>query len=201
MHNFEKSVPFDPGFSAISFSFTENIERATYEYSVLKAPHQKKFWLLKHEPVLVEFIEKSAAFYWGCILWGSFINQRFKDSPKKITGNNTEGLSDEEIKNLDCAVEVKSILQYIENFDRDCKYFLKKPARISAKIKDILNNYIEFAALNNNFIGIDTTDKIKLPKIAQGVQKMTDKQLDELCEKIYAAISSNKIEKLIEIDL
>lgn len=199
MKNFDKSVPFDPGFSAISFSFIENIANATQNYNQLRANHQKKFWLTKFEPTLVEFINKSTAFYLGCILWGGFIHYRFKDEPKEISGNNTAGLGAKELQELDCALEAKAILQYIESFDRDCKYFLRRPAKVLPFINEILESYIEFARINNNFINVKRTDDIKIPKAIEHFKDLSNEQLDILCEKIYSAIESEKIESLLDL--
>lgn len=200
MHDFSKSVPFDPGFSPLSFSFIENIALANQEYSCLKANHQKKFWLTKAEQTIVDFINKSTAFYLGCMLWGGFIHCRFKDSPKEISGNNTPDLTEQERQELDCAIEVKAILEYIKNFDRDIKYFLKRPAKIPPMIVKILENYIEFSKINNNFLDVVNTGDIKLPQLVSHFEKLSDKQLDDLCDKIYAAIDSGEIESLLKID-
>lgn len=199
MREFKNSVPFDPGYSSLSFSFMGNMIISMQEYNALKTPHQKKFWLMKSELSLVEFIEKSTAFYLGCMLWGSYIHFRFKDEPKKITGNNTEGLSEEELKDFDCSSEVKAIREYIQSFDRDCKYFLKHPAKIKPEIIEILNNYIEFAQINNNFIDVTKTSDIKIPKAYSHFEKLSNDKLDELCEKIYSVIDSKKIENLLDI--
>lgn len=201
MHKFEKTVPFDPGFSSISFSFIENITVATQEFIQLKANHQKKFWLAKYEPVIVDFINKSSAFYLGCMLWGAFIHFRFKDSPKEISGNTTLELSEAQQQELDCAKEARAILEYIKSFDRDCKYFINRSAKIAPQIKEILENYIEFASINNNFISTKMTSDIKIPKAYIHLEKMTEEQLDELCEKIYLVIESKRIEDLLKIKL
>lgn len=199
MKNFDKGVPFDPGFSPLSFSFIENIATANQDYNSLKANHQKKFWLTKFEPTIVEFINKSTAFYLGCILWGGFIHYRFKNEPKEISGNNTEGLSEKELQEFDSALEAKAILKYVESFDRDCKYFLRKPAKIPAFIKEILENYIEFARINNNFINVKRTDEVKIPKAIEHFKDLSNEQLDTLCEKIYSAIDSGNIENLLDL--
>lgn len=197
--NLDKAVPFDPGFSGLSFSFIENMTALKQDYEKQRANHQKKFWLTKMEPKIVELIEKCTSFYLGCILWGGFIHCRFKNDPKKISGNTTENLSAEELENLDCAIESKAMLIYIDFLNRDFKYFLKREVRISAFIKEILENYIEFSVLNNNFIGIKTTNQIKLPKAVEHFEKLSNEKLDLLCEKIYAAINCAKIETLLEI--
>lgn len=199
MKNFEQTVPFDPGFYKVSFSFIENINAANQDYGKLKASHQKKFWLIKFEPAIVDFINKSTAFYLGCLLWGCFIHYRFKNEPKEIEGNNTKNLSEKAKEELDCAIEVKAILEYIKSFDRDCKYFLKRPARINNLILEILNNYVEFTQINDNFITIDSTKDIKLPKTFEHFKRLSNEQLDNLCEKIYSIIESKKIDNLLEI--
>lgn len=199
MKKFDKAVPFDPGFSKISFSFIENISAATQDYNQLKANHQKKFWLMKFEPTIIDFINKSSAFYLGCILWGSFIHYRFIKTPKEISGNNALKLSAKELEEIDCAIEAKSILHYIENLNRDCKYFLKRSSKVDNFIIKVLNNYIEFAKINNNFINVKNTNDVKIPKDFDYFKDFSNEQLDELCEKIYNIISSNKIEKLLEL--
>lgn len=199
MNNFEKTVPFDPGYSKISFSFLSNVDYVMGDYYQLKTPHQKKFKLSQLEKQIVDLINKSTAFYLGCQLWGGFLKSRFKDEPKEITGNHTEKLHGKELEEVDCTVETTFILQFIEAFDKDCKYFLKKPVHISPFIIEILKSYNEFAQLNNHFVGVKKTDDIKLPKALAHFDKLTNAQLDELYGKISAAIESGKIENLLEI--
>lgn len=199
MNNFENSVPFDPGYSKISFSFMEGIAYAVKDYPQLKAPHQKKFRLSQIESSVVDLINKSAAFYLGCLLWGGFLHSRFKDSPKEITGNYAKKLSSEALKDYDCAEETKLMLAYIESFDKDCKYYLKKPAKISSFTIDILKDYGEFAQLNKNFIDVEKTSDIKLPKSFDHFKKLSNEQLDTLHEKIKEVIESGKIENLLKI--
>jgi len=199
MEKFKNNVPFDPGYSKISFSFLEQISYLTEPYRQAKITHQKKFQLSKLEPSILEIINKSASFYLGCMLWGGFIHSRFKNEPKEILGNDTSSLSEKEREEIDCGAEAKIILQYIESFDRDCKYFLKKPAKTHALVKEILENYIEFAKLNDNFVNITRTDEIKLPNALEHFKDLTNEELNALCDKIYATIEVGKIEALLEV--
>ena len=199
MNNFENTVPFDPGYSKISFSFLTNIDYVMGDYYQLKTIHQKKFKLSQLENSIVELINKSTAFYLGCMLWGGFLKSRFEDSPKEISGNHTAKMSQKELEELDCATETKFILQFIENYDKDCKYFLKRPAKISNFIIEILKSYNEFGQLNNDFVGINKTSDIKLPKVLKHFKDLTNEQLDSLKDKIMATIESGKIENLLEI--
>jgi hypothetical protein len=199
MDKFEKGVPFDPGYSQYSYSFPENIDYITQEYTQLKALHQKKFKLSLIEPTIIDLIKKCTAFYLGCILWGGFIHYRFKDNPKEIIGNNTKGLTEEELKELDCAEETKFMLKYIEQFDKDCKYFLRRPAKVPVLINEILKSYNEFVELNNNFVNTDQTNEIKLPQAFGHFKNLTDNQLDSLYLQISQAIETGKIEDLLEV--
>lgn len=199
MDNYEKTVPFDPGYSPLSFSFMENIAFMTRDYNNLKTMQQKKFKLSQLTPSILDLINKSTAFYLGCLLWGGFLHSRFKDEPKEISGNHTLKLSPEAAKDLDCAEETKFTLQYIEMFNKDCKYYLNKPAVIAPLIIEILNGYNEFAQINDNFLNVKKTNDIKLPKSLSHFDKLTNAQLDELHDKIKDVISLGKIEGLLEI--
>jgi len=199
MDKFEKGVPFDPGYSQLSYSFIDNINYITREYKQLKTTHQKVFKLRLIEPAIIDLIKKCTAFYLGCILWGSFIHHRFRDNPKEILDNNTEGLTEEDFKENDCAFESNFIIKYIEQFDRDCKYFLKKPARLPDSIIEILKSYDEFVKLNNNFLDIKLTSEVKLPKSVDHFKNLSNKQLDNLYAQISAVIDSGKLEDLLEI--
>lgn len=199
MNNFKDVVPFDPGYWKISFSFVEQISYITGNYNQIKNPNQKKFQLSKLESAILNIINKSTAFYLGCMLWGGFLHERFKDMPKEISGNNTKNMSKKELQELDCSAEAKLILQYIQNFDKDCKYFLKRPAKISSFLVEVLNSYIEFAQINNNFVNVNYTKDIKLPKAMEHFKDLTNERLDELYEKINMAIDSNKIETLLDL--
>ena len=199
MHNFEKSVPFDPGYSKISFSFLSNVDYVMGDYYQLKTIHQKKFKLSQLEKSITEMITKSTAFYIGCQLWGGFLSARFKDSPKEITGNHAFNLKGQELEELDCCIETNFILDFIQAFDKDCKYYLKKPAKISPVIIEILKSYNEFAELNKHFVGVKKTSDIKLPKALGHFKNLTNEQLDSLYDQILKAIESGKIENLLEI--
>jgi hypothetical protein len=191
MRNFESVVPFDPGYAPKAFSFIEAIKTTQDCYAQLKTNSQKKAWLPQAEAQVIKIIELNAAFHLGCILWGGFLANRFKDDPKEIEGNTTLTLSEEEKRDLDCAAGAKAALQYIKNFDRDCKYFLKRGMKISPKIKKIYESYVEFAELNDNFVNTKTTDDVKTPKAIEHFKNLSNEPLDLLCESIYMIINTD----------
>lgn len=192
MRNFETTVPFDPGYESKAFSFIEHIKNIKGYYAQLTSNSQKKLWLPQAEPEIVKLIELNAAFHLGCILWGGFLANRFKNSPKEISGNTTLTLSEQEKQELDCAADAKAALEYIKAFDRDCKYFLRRGMKIRPIIKEIYESYIEFAELNDNFVNVKTTADVKIPKAIAHFKDLSDAQLDLLCETIYMIINTEE---------
>ncbi len=80
-------------------------------------------------------------------------------------------MSEEEFKDFDCAYEVKIIIDCIKFLDRDCKYILKRPFKIKPIITEVLNNYVDFAQINNNFRTTKITSDIKFTKILRQIFK------------------------------
>jgi hypothetical protein len=198
MHKFENKIPFDPGYSKLSFPFSQQIAFVASGYAQQKIQNQKKFQLIRLEPMIIDLIDKSSAFFLGCLLWGAFISSRFPEG-RELEGNTTEGLSEEELKNLDCAIEAKSILEFISYFERDCQYLLKRTSKLNPQIRKILEAYVEFAKLNNNFIGVNKTNQVKLPKELSHFEHLSVQKLDELCESIYSIIDSGRIDALLDL--
>lgn len=193
MRNFETTVPFDPGYAPKAFSFIEHIKNIKEYYAQLTSNSQKKLWLPQAEPEVLKLIELNAAFHLGCILWGGFLANRFKDSPKVISGNSVLELNELEKAELDCAADAKAALEYIQEFDRDCKYFVRRPMKIRPIIKEIYENYIEFAELNNQFVNTKTTADVKTPKAIAHFKDLSNGQLDVLCESIYMIINTDEL--------
>lgn len=197
METFKDKVPFDLGYSAIYVPIIGDIEAFAQEYSKLKASHQKKFWLVKFEPQVINLIEKNSAFYLGCMLWGGFLHFRFPN--KEITGNATANISEEERAKFDCAEEVKIVLNFIKNLDRDFVYLLKRHSKVSKFTREILENYVEFAQQNENFIDTKNTNNIKTPKGVEHFKDLSPEKLDELYAKIKNAINATDAKSLLGI--
>lgn len=197
METFKDKVPFDPGYSAIYVPIIGDIEAFAQEYSKLKASHQKKFWLVKFEPQVTNLIEKNSAFYLGCMLWGGFLHFRFPN--KEITGNSTSNISEAERSKFDCAEEVKIVLNFIKNLDRDFVYLLKRHSKVSKFTREILENYVEFAKENKNFIDTKNTNDIKIPELVEHFKDLSPDKLDELYVKIKNAINTSDSNALLNI--
>jgi len=199
MPNFEKSVPFDPGYAQYVIDISENAEAVSFEISRYKSLHQKKFRFSRFEPALLSIIKNNAGFYSGCMLWGAYIHYRFKDNPKEITGNSYVDLDEEQIININFTQNIDFMINYLPKFDKDCKYFLGKPSRVDESLMKIFENYREFVLLNNGFLRTRNTDDIKIPESLNYLKKMSPEELDSMYEKIEAVIQNGKLEDLLEM--
>lgn len=199
MKQFDNGVPFDPGYSQFAIYFPESIQPIMEELVLIKAPHQKKFKLSLYEAAIKKLINNCAAFYLGCILWGAYINHRFKDAPKEIINNPAENLSKEEKESRDYTEETTFILEFITLMDKNFKYFVKKPFKIDDLVIEIFEAYKEFVLLNDNFMKIKTTGDIRLPEAVKHFKKFDNKKLDLLHKRIIEVIDSGDIDKLLEI--
>lgn len=199
MPNFDKTVPFDPGYSDIAFSFPMHMDYVLGQYRKVKNNNQKKFMLMQLEKQIIDVIEKATSFYLGCILWGGYISFRFKDTPKEIEGNRTSEYIENSEGEWDSAAEVKYIKKFISSFERDCQYLLKRKSKLSENIMPILDSYEEFVDLNGNFVETKSTSDVKVPKVVEHFSNYNEQKLDVLCDLIYKVIENKKIEALLEI--
>lgn len=194
-----QKVPFDPGYSKFWVSFPEDIETYISEIKAIKSPHQKKFMFTNLENKMQKIYRQVASLYLGCMLWGGYIASKFKNNPAGISGNLALEMPEEELKVLDHSLEADIMIQFVPVFDRDCKYFLNKPFKISSEIIEILSAYKEFALLNNNFKTTSNTSEVKLPAVMQHFSTLSDDKLDILYNKIQEIVNSDKIELILEL--
>lgn len=187
------TVPFDPGFSEHAVIFTPNIESAYNILNSIPALHQKKFQFKMFYPQLLRLVDSTIAFYLGCLLWASYISKKYKNSPRKIDGNSYFGKN---VKADDALHEIDFIISYLEQFEKDCKYYMGKAKDIKPEWDEIINIYKEFLILNEFLTKAETTADIKLP---DSIKDVDEKNLEKILSQIELAISSAQLEKLYEV--
>jgi hypothetical protein len=195
----EEKVPFDPGFSPIVSGIPREAMLVFDQIAKLKEPHKRKFEFQRLDAQLSDMIKRQAGFYMGCIFWGAYLFYRHKDCPKAISGNPMLETPEAGDKDVDYDAETRFVIELIEKLNKGANYYLRTPSKAGKELIPIFEAYSEFTALNDNFKRLDTTDKIKLPKMATGVENYSVQQLDELKDKIYEAINAGKPEMLLTI--
>lgn len=187
------TVPFDPGFSEHAVIFTPNIESAYNILNSIPALHQRKFQFKMFYPQLLRLVDGTIAFYLGCLLWASYITKKYKDTPKKIEGNSYFGKN---VKSDDALHEIDFIISYLEQFEKDCKYYMGKAQDVKPEWDEIINVYKEFLIMNEFLTKAETTADIKLPS---SIKNIDGEQLDKILSQIELSISSAQLEKLYEV--
>lgn len=200
MNNFEKEVPFDPGWSKFSTSFIEYVDYTVGNIFKLKTPNQIKFQMIKHEAGLVKKTRACVSIYLGCILWGGYLKSKFKDSPKVIKDNPTGDMPAKEAeKKFAYNEEPEYMIDYIDKFNKNCKRYAKRSSKIDSQSIPVLKAYLEFLELNHHFAEIKTTDQIQLPAVLSHFEKLSVEKLDELKDKIFSIIENDKIEEVLDL--
>lgn len=188
-----ETVPFDPGFSEHAVIFTPNIESAYNILNSIPALHQKKFQFKMFYPQLLRLVDSTIAFYLGCLLWASYISNKYKNSPKKIDGNSYLG---KKVKPEDALHEIDFIISYLKQFEKDCRYYLGNAKDMKAEWGEIIQVYKDFLVLNDFLTKAETTADIKLP---QALKPAGENELEKIMSVINDSISSAQLEKLYTV--
>lgn len=194
--DFEKGVPFDPGYSQHTYVFSEHIESIYNIMKSIKAPHQKRFQFKVFQPKITSLFQNSAAFYLGCLLWATFIKQNFKDSPKEILDNHFYGreMKDEKENFVE---EVDFLIDYCGQFEKDCKYYLGKNEKLPSNWTRVLLLYKDFLTINENFNAVKTTADLKLPA---PIKELSKEDLEIVYKTINSVTKSGRLEGLFGVE-
>lgn len=195
----KQTVPFDPGFSKFTTGFPTEVYGYLDEIASLKQNHQKKFAFTQLESQIVPIVKHCAAFYLGCILWGSYLFCKYKNTPAKIEGNTVLSLSEEEKSKINYNDEIDFILDFLQKFEKSAKYYLNRSSRLNPEIIKYFETYKEFVKLNDSFKNLQFTNEIKLPSEVAHFKNLSDEKLDELKQKIDEVINSGILENLLSL--
>lgn len=191
--NYENGVPFDPGFAGHTYSFSQNVKSVDDIMASIKALHQKRFQYKVFLPKVLKLLHNSVSFYLGCLLWASYIVNKFKNDPKKILDNPYVGKhsTDEEL-----FFEINYMLDYFEKIKKDSHYYLGKTQQLSQDWQEVLETYKDFLSLNGNLSGAFTTADVKLPS---RIKPLDDEALSSIAEKIEEVTASGNLEELFAV--
>ena len=113
-----KGLEFDPGFGPYILAFRGTVEYLYMDINRFKNLSQKKMKFMQYHKKIVQIFENNLGFYVGCLLWAAYI----KTQPQQeILSNHCFGKEYNELENLS---ETGFMLQFIDLFPKDMKYFL-----------------------------------------------------------------------------
>jgi len=199
-HDFEKEVPFDPGYAPNLVPFLPAINAINTELLPIKNFGQKKLRFKVLSKIGHKAFLSTLGFWVGCILWGGFIKYKFEEEPKTITGNDFIGLSKEDIAGFAYNEEFEAMANYIQTYSKDQNYYLGKYLSLPNFYIKIVEEYKEFVALNENFLYTKSTNDIKISPRFEFLAEYSDLKLDELYSEIMTAIESNDLSQFLELE-
>jgi len=137
---------------------------------------------------ILSVFDNNLGFYVGCLMWASYI----KTLPQaEISGNYCLGQKYDEEANK---AETQNMLQFVQLFPKDMKYFLGQDFKFDDGATKILEVYEEFTTLNKGFTEAKYNTDILLPKAvktekAEDYKKIIDdvikqKDLSKLLEYV-----------------
>ena len=189
-----KKVPFDPGFAPYVLVFSTTYYYMDAEIRKFKNANQRKMKYKSFESGLLKLCDNLISFYFGGMLYGAYLKNKYKENPMELEGNDFYGLNPDECKQGDVSIEVLALEKFIKSNDRN-PFATRK---INPKYISIIDAYIEFLEINNYFTDVKTTNDIKIPSMLSYISKYKEKSLDEVMATIEDAISAKKPEKLLQ---
>ena len=141
-----KGIEFDPGFAPYILAFQGSVEYLYNDINRFKNFSQKKMKFMQYYKKILDVFNNNLGFYIGCLMWAAYI----KTQPKqKILSNHCFGHEYDEKANV---AETEFMIQFLELFPKDMKYFLGQNFVFDTNIFKLLETYKEFLIINEGFV-------------------------------------------------
>lgn len=199
--NILNTASFDPGFAPNIIHFYPDFITMEEELARLKNFGQKKMRYKVLDKTVQKAMQSTLGFWVGCILWGGYIKYKFQAAPKAIEDNSFLGLSKDDISSFGYQDEFKVMDKYLENFEKNTKYYTGANATLPKEYKTILNEYVSFIELNGHFLETKTTEDIKIPAKFEFLAKYSAAQLNKLGAKIVEIIETGDLSAFLELEI
>ncbi len=184
--DFTDGVQFDPGFVIHLNAFVPSIDYIYRNIYSFKNFNQKKMHFKMQYNKILQLIESYTGFYLGCILWAACI----KDMDKPVLNNLCCGADYNEEETVG---EVDFIKKYLEQFQKDVKYYLGQEYKPSDLTLKVLDEYEEFLKVNKGFTEVKNAADIKLNK---EINSLSEKDKEVILDKIAEVVEDGDFSKL-----
>lgn len=188
--DFTEGAQFDPGFIGHLNAFVPSIEYIYQNLYRFKNFNQKKMQFKMQYNKIVHLIETYIGFYLGCMLWAACI----KDLNKPVLNNLCYGIEYDENETIGEADFVK---KYIEQFQKDVKYYLGQDYKIDGFMMKVLDEYMEFLKLNKGFTSVQNTSDIQLNK---EMAKLSQTEKDSVLNTIADVVETGNFKELYPLN-
>ena len=182
----DNSVAFDPGYSKHISSLRYFYEQVKASLKVLKTPQQRAFRYKQFLSKTLDIMKKETGFYYGCLLWASYIKYENADEPKVIADNSFYGKTEADL------------LEFFNQYPKDLAFYRINGEQIEGKYIKTVNIYKEFLLLNKSFINTKTTADLIMP---ESLKPLTEADLKRLKPLIDDTVTDGNFERLYEFEV
>lgn len=182
------SVAFDPGLSPFFEDISSTYNTVGELLSTLPSFSRKQKMFTVYAPKIAGIFKNNVCFYKGCLAWAFYIKKEFPNA--KIKGNifakNDIGFSPAEY--------VDFLIEAVDDFTSNLKYYGIKGALIPENIKNTLKTYRDFIVINGAFSNVLSVDDLHItegysPKFTPG----------ECADLILKSVNSKNISLLADL--
>ena len=197
--NKQKTVPFDPGITKYYPIMDINLLNQIEGISKLKATNQRKFQFQILEKQLASPLETITAIYYGCVIYGSTLAFKYKETPMQITDNPILIMPDDKLKSIDNTFEPKFILEVYQKLNKNILFNMKRKGNLLPEPEKYINPYIKFVELNNHFKDLKSTDQIRIPEETQHFSSYSEEKLNQIEELLFELGKNGNIKEILNI--
>ena len=181
-----KGIEFDPGFAPYILAFQGSVEYLYNDINRFKNFSQKKMKFMQYYKKILDVFNNNLGFYIGCLMWAAYI----KTQPKqKILSNHCFGQEYDEKANV---AETEFMIQFLELFPKDMKYFLGQNFVFDTNIFKLLETYKEFLIINEGFVKSEYNSDIQLP------EQIKTENAEAYKAQIEKVLETKDLSKLLE---
>ena len=170
-----EGIEFDPGFAPYILAFQGTVNYLYMDINKFKNFSQKKTKFRQYYKKILEVFNNNIGFYIGCLMWAAYI----KTQPEQgIINNHCFGGKYNEEENT---VETDYMINFVQLFPKDMKYFMSTSFEFDEKINKILYAYKEFLTINKGFVNSVTNTDILLP---EGIKTEKAESFKEIIDEV-----------------
>lgn len=194
-----QNIPFDPGF----FNYSPQIDAQALlnleEITKIKSINQRKSIVIRVEERTSKSFNTIVGIYYGCVLYGAIISTKYKSNPASIKDNPFENKKIEERDEQSMHTEAEYIMQSSQKLEKAVQFYLKRKSRLLPNLASYIELYLDFTKLNNNFIAINSTDKVKLPSKMHYFYDLSEDEILNKEKQLMQVINSGLLDDIFNI--
>ena len=187
-----EKIAFDPGIGELCNNFYAEVYIIENDLANMpQYPRKARYYSAVCKKILKSLINV-LSFYNGCLAWAYYISKNHHDA--EITGNPFLTYTEEQKAQYAPTEVVDFIIEYLDKFESDLKYYHIKNVSVPENAISILNLYRVLVSENEGFINTKNVADIKLPENLKFAK--SDKEIKKMIDE---AVENKNLNELINL--